>query len=119
MNELLTRDSYRELDGEYAFGLLQSLNWEMGIRDRRILTRLDAPEMGRWIEFKIGMGASVCDVTIRLTHLDLFDFTISKTRKIKGIRTRKVLASRQDIFADTLTAALWRAFGAVCSEKGW
>lgn len=119
MTELSTRESYRELDGEYAFGLLRPLTYELGIRDRRILTRSDAPQMGRWIEFKIGMAASTCDVTIRLTHLDLFDVVISKTRKVKGVRTVKVLAHRGDVFADSLTGSLTRAWYALCNEKGW
>lgn len=119
MTQVLTRDSYRDIDADSAFALLRPVYWELGVRDRRLLTRSDAPQLGRWIEFKIGMGHSTCDVAIRLTHLDLFDVTISKTRKVKGDRCTKVLGQALDIYAGDLSRVLLNAWCLVCSEKGW
>lgn len=119
MTEVLTRDSYREMDGEATFRLVSSLYWELGVRERRILTRADAPELGSWIEFKIGAGPSVCNVAIRLTHLDLFDLTIFKTRRVKGIRRTTVLWQALDVYAVDLARDLLNSWCAVCSEKGW
>lgn len=112
-------ETYRDIDGQDAFDLLRPLNWDLGIRNRRILTRSGCPQMGRWIEFKIGMAASTCDVTVRLTTADLFEVTISKTRKTRGVPTTTILRRMTSLFAEDLTGSLQRAWCSLCSEKGW
>ena len=119
MTEVITRPSYRDLDGNFAFGLLRPLTLEMGIRDRRWITSADRPELGKWIECKIGMAASTCDLTVRLSEWDLFDVTISKTRRTKAGRVTTVLVQMLDVYNEDLTKRLLSAWMQLCNEKGW
>ena len=92
----------------------QALTWarlEIGLRDVWIC--------GLEYRGKIGIGRNTCGLSIKINDSDLYDVMIYQDRKIKGLPTRSVLKSRNDVYLDQLYPIILGDWCDLCEERCW